>query len=297
MYECSVHGECTSTPFDHRKACSQCDEYRPPLTWISTRRLAEVTTRELLPKLPPRLAGVVGIPRSGMIPASILATMLHLPLMTLDDEPRDVGRGVRARNYRLADHDAAPLLVVDDTVYAGHAMGRARKLIGDRPAVFAAVFVHPSAARSVDHFGRLLHPPHLLEWNLLNNGTLSGRAEYLPGGVALDFDGIVCTDGDPTRPLMIPRALPIPLVITGRAEHHRAATLDWCERWGVRIERLEMRPGDVGEDWPSIARWKAGVYRTAPQSLYVESDPQQARLIAAESKKPVVCPAAEEVYQ
>lgn len=297
VFACALHGECTKTPYDHRRACSGCGDYRPPYRWISTRQLAHDTINALLPKLPADLAGIVGIPRSGMIPASILAATMHLPLYSLDgSEIKPVGHGVRAKTFGLAGGDG-PLVVVDDTAYAGHAMRRARAAMRGRAARFAVVYAHPMARGDLDLWGEYLHPPHLLEWNLLNNGTLSGKAEYLPGGVALDFDGVICRDGDPSQPLLLPRAVPIPRVITGRAESHRAATLAWCTRWGVRIDRLDMRPPGVGDDWASIARWKASVYRDAPHALYVESDARQAELIAAESAKPVACPAAERVFQ
>src|SRR4051812_30935758 len=56
-----------------------------PPEWISTARLARDATL-LAGLLPLDVAGIVGVPRSGLIPAAIVATYLHLPLYELTAE-------------------------------------------------------------------------------------------------------------------------------------------------------------------------------------------------------------------
>lgn len=303
VYGCRAYGECTllmkadgvagvcSIKCPHRRVSSA-----PPLEWVSTRRLVQDTIQLLLPKLPVELSGVVGVPRSGMIPAAVLATMLDLPLYSLPDMRLVTPN---SRSVRGGQHPKAPRLIVDDTVYSGRAMGTL-KVINRTSALFAAVYVRPDRAGDVDFHGRVLPSPHLLEWNLFNNRypLLGANTDSrMQGGCALDFDGILCLDGGEGKPLYLSRAHPIPLVITGRSERHRAVSEAWLFRWGVRVQRMVMRPADVGESAAEIGTWKGGVFKSSPQALYIESDPAQAQIIHEVSGKPVVCPAIEQVFQ
>lgn len=277
---------------------------RAKYEWITTAQCADDTARLLLPKLPPNVAGVVAVPRSGMLPAAVLATHLHLPLLTLDGQPRPVGTGHRGRTLAYGGDPRGPLLVVDDTVYGGGAMGRARAMMGGRPALYAAVYVRPEVRHVVNYFARLLPSPHLLEWNWANNGPFAGfcknRWAY-KGGMACDFDGVLCHDehsgGPRGEPLWLPRTHAAKLIVTGRLEKHRAGTETWLRRWGVKWHRLEMFP--TGEPWSemNVAAFKARHFRASPLGFFVESCPAQAQRIFELAGKPVICPRAGRVYQ
>lgn len=284
-----------------------------PWRWVSTAEMISAAVTGLLPKLPDDLAGVCGVTRSGMLPAAALAAHLHLPLWSVsqhqgDPTPLSPGsRGALSRGGRL--------VIVDDTVYSGAAMRGLRHRLGGAGHVFAAVYARPEAADAVDVHGETLPSPHLLEWNLFNSGILAGHAinPALRGGVACDFDGVLCEDlppgvdeaADPAgyaawladaRPLQLPRRLPVPLVVTFRRECHRAATLAWCARWGVRVGRLVMHPSAEPLRVFDAAAHKGLAFRDSPCALFVESDPAQAQAIARVAGKPVACPAAGRVF-
>lgn len=323
LYQCEKHG-CTVIPagkcLDAARTCTECPDYARPVersatapraaadplprfSWLSTAQL--VADAVLLAGIiPPDCAGIVGVPRSGMIAASAIATHLHLPLYTLGkDGPVSVGAGSRGGSlYR----PTGPLAVVDDTVYGGGAMQRARRAMGARPAVFAAVYVRPEAANAVDVFARELPCPHLLEWNLLNNGPAFGRAAastrgFFGAGIAVDLDGILVHDekssGRAGAPYLTCRMAPLKLIVTGRRERNRAETESLLRSLGIRWERLEMY-GD-GEPWGSEEKWakhKARHYEASACGLYVESCPIQAELIHRFTGKPVACPVISRVF-
>lgn len=271
--------------------------------YVSLRRLAE-DVRGLAGRLPPDLAGIVGVPRSGLIPASQLACLLHLPLYALAPEGLvDVGRG-----YRL---DAPPrdgrLCVVDDTIQTGHSIRRAKKRwrkLALPDAVWVGCYVTPAHSGEVDFVGREIRANHWMEWNWPNS-TLSPH-------LATDFDGVICQDLPPqtnwgshaeyaaaiasARPLYLMRRAPVPLVVTARPEAMREATQAWCARHGVQVERLEMWPGGARSQ-AAIAAWKAEIYGRSNLAIYVESDPVLAAKIWQHCRRPVLCPAAETVWQ
>jgi orotate phosphoribosyltransferase len=307
VHRCGLHGLCTpqNGPADGAPWCLRCDDYAPVTPaapryeWVSTARLVTDAVT-LAGMLPADIGGVVGLPRSGMLPAAVIATHLHLPLYELTPQgPRRLGGAVPSRAAGVSG--AGRFAVVDDTVYAGTAMRKARALLPG--ASFAAVYARPEAAGVVDYSARLLPSPHLLEWNLLNSARVTGSAAgpAFGAGVAADFDGVICHDaesgGVPGSPFLAPRAWTLPLVVTGRAESHRGETEAWMRRHGVRWGRLEMLPDDVPLTAENAARHKARHYLASGCGFFIESDPEQARLILAYSGRPVICPREGRVYQ
>ncbi len=270
------------------------------VAWVSTARLAK-DTAALAGLVPPDCSGVVGVPRSGMLPASMLATQLHLPLgeVLKSGGVRWLGSGNRGGPGLLTQR--GPVLVVDDTVYGGSAMRRTRSALAGVDALYAAVYARPEAASAVDLYARPLPAPHLLEWNFANNGPLCGFAadRSYGTGIATDLDGILCHDeysgGVPGTPYLTPRLHPVRLIVTGRAERHRRATEADLRRWRVRWERLEMLPDDVPLTAESAAAHKARHYAASGHGYFMESCPEQARLIHAATGKPVVCPVLDKV--
>lgn len=270
------------------------------LTYISTRRLIEDTIKRLLPQVPREISGVAGVPRSGMLPASILATHLQLPLFAAakDGTILDVGSGSRGRRGWAGDKEG-PVLIVDDSVYGGGNMRRQRQLHGDT-AIYAAVYVRPEQSAAVDLAATILPSPHLFEWNLFNGAPLIGKTAnpVLHGGIALDFDGIICHDDQSGGPIGSPYLLPcrhsVPLILTGRYEKHRDVTEAWLHKHGVHCDRLQMKPDNCKK---SYAEYKAEHLAASDCRMMVESCPQQAEQIWRLTGKPVLCPILEKVFQ
>lgn len=286
---------------------------RPPIggnfEWVSTARLV-ADSIALAGLLPLDCSGVAGIPRSGMLPATVIATHLHLPLYELRETGQltRLGHGSRGRVFGFPSESpgsrAGPMAVVDDTLYNGAAMRQARAHLArlKRRAVFAVVYARPEAAAVVDVFVRLLNSPHLLEWNLTNNGPFVGFAAnpVYRGGAALDLDGVVVHDsesgGRTGTPYLVPRTQPCKLIATGRRERHRAETASLLHRVGAKWEQLAMLPDGTPDDAEFIARHKAKHYAASECGFFIESDPVQAELIFRLAGKPTICPRTAQVW-
>ena len=279
---------------------------RPRPRFIATTQLV-TDAPKLVGRLPPDLSAIVGVARSGMLPASALATALHLPLYALDQERglvRDVGHGWRMRqNHRRT----GPVLVIDDTTGSGRSLRMTQEalarcgggLFRRTDAILASVYCNPESPLKPDLWVEDLHLPHILEWNMFNS--------IVTRTCAFDLDGIICHDettgGEPGTPLYLPRREPVH-IITGRAERDRKVTLAWLAKWEVRVASLTMGPWDECPEWEQIAEYKAEAVRrfatTANQRpfgppMYVESCPRQAKQIAALSRLMVVCPVSRDV--
>lgn len=240
-------------------------------------------------QVPPEIDGVCGVPRSGMIPASVIATQLHLPLYSVTKNyVTNVGHGQRFK----ALPEPRKMLFVDDTVASGAAMRKLEQFKG----VTSAIFVNPRAKNLPDLFDTNLELPHILEWNLFNSGYVNR--------MAFDMDGVICQDQPLEKPLDLaqPRYLPrreeLPAIITGRFESDRETTEIWLKRWGIRAKRLIMFDGTNKErNKPrAISDYKAREFKKLNLDWFVESCQIQAAEIAERCGAWVICTANGEVY-
>ena len=278
-------------------------------SYLTTAQLAADSVR-LCTMLPPTIDAIVGVSRSGLLPASIVATHLHLPMYSVSPSKGvlHLGTGLRIEGN---DPDRRPehIVVIDDTVSRGGAMRRVLPIVerafADCTIATACVYVHPMGVRIPDYHVEVLPGAHYLEWNWAN----AIHAEYC----GFDFDGILCRDcthdenDDGPRyrqflrtatPLFLPRRASIPLIVTARHERYRAETVAWLSRHRVTCQNLVMRTFDVdpGQWVEEIADFKAREYIASVCQLFAESEPEQAVRIANRSGRPVLCPAAGQVF-
>lgn len=309
--------------------CSLCRERNPPfeitvqrprktiwkdeIVYVTTETLIHDTIQHVLPRVSHDVEAIVAIPRSGLLPATVIATAVHRPLFVLSGEGVLIDVGSGARGNPLSKYPRK-FLVVDDSVYSGYQMSKARDFFkGD--VEFAAVYcTDPSAVDicGVEHQGI-----HLFEWNLFNNATnMTGRpgVPVLEGGVALDFDGVICKDPtqeladdeegwlrwmDEVQPNLLPRGCSVPLIVSFRIEAWRDKTERWMNRWGVKCDRLVLHPAKTHKERDesfNVAEHKGEVFGRSKCQLMVESNPIQASIIARHTKKVVICNTTGEVF-
>lgn len=278
------------------------------IPWLTTRDLLAATYR-LMAQLPSDVDAVVGMARSGLMPGSLVASHLHLPLYAASEE-RITPVGGGWRSTRLHAEKRRHVILLDDTCCTGRSMGAVlpwvRVAFPGALVETAAVYATPETAFTLNYRVVILPNPHYLEWNFFNSGFITTSA--------FDMDGILCDDVPPeddddgeryvqairtARPRYLPRRQPVSLIVTARLEKYRALTTEWLERHGIAAVRLHMGP------WPTltersqpgaIVRWKAQQYAESSLLVFVESDPRQAEPIALLSGKPVLCPAAGRVF-
>jgi uncharacterized HAD superfamily protein len=240
---------------------------------------------------------VVGIPRSGMIPASIIATALQLPLADVGGYARGI---VNGRSGALVS-GGNRVLLVDDSCNKGRAMATAVATLPKgtevtRLAVFGPYQVEPSSV--CDIWFEIVHGPRAFAWNMSKHIRLSRWG--------FDFDGVFCRDPEKAEnddgprydrflreaePLFLPTR-PVGHIVTCRIERYRSATETWLRRQGVRFESLTMMPyANKAERMAAGNRggWKAEQVRRLGVELFVESCPKQAGIIAREAGTQVWC--------
>jgi uncharacterized HAD superfamily protein len=265
----------------------------------------ERALQDIAVRLPADVDLVVGVPRSGLLAASILALQLNLPLTDVDGllAGRTLMTGRRAVRTGRRDGVAGPgrPVIVDDSVLGGGQLREVRERLAsaghDGDALFAAPFVSRDAQDQVDLFAEIVEPPRIFAWNLLHHPLLMARA-------CIDIDGVLCPDplrwqnddGDRYRefltgtpPLFLP-SVPVRYVVTARLERYRAETEAWLAEMGVAYDELvmmDLEDADTRRRLGGHARHKAEFYKRSGMDLFVESSYAQAVEIAARSGRQV----------
>ncbi|WP_421682773.1 phosphoribosyltransferase [Stutzerimonas urumqiensis] len=283
------------------------------MNYRSLKDLSHLSTQSAS-RIAPDVDLVVGIPRSGMLVASIIALKLNLPLTDLyaflrNDELKKGSTRTYKRNDMTLPQQARKILLVDDSIASGksmlEALERVRAVYAGEVVTLVA-FGETHNQQQVDICMEIVKQPRVFEWNIMHHHFMSEAC--------LDIDGVLCED--PTaddnddgvnylkfltraRPLYIP-SLKVAHLVTSRLEKYRPETEAWLAEHGVQYGQLHML------DLPSAAerrrlnmhhKFKAQVYaRQKDASLFVESEMQQAIEIMKATKKPVYCIETNEMY-
>ncbi|MCS7306061.1 MAG: hypothetical protein NZ602_13275, partial [Thermoguttaceae bacterium] len=264
-------------------------------------------------RLPQDIELIVGIPRSGLLVANLLALFRNLPVADLEGflQGRLLASGRRCPDVDRANFLAQPrtVLVVDDSILSGDSLAKARQTIQQahlpHRIYYAAVYVAPDRTQEVDFYCELVPPPVAYEWNLLHHPVLQEAC--------VDIDGVLCRNPTPeedddgpryeqflreVHPLCIP-SVPIGCLVTSRLEKYRELTEQWLAHWQIPYRRLEMLPLEdaaARTAFTAQAAFKAAVFRQMGEQLFIESSFQQAQEIAYLSRGPVLCIETQQIY-
>jgi orotate phosphoribosyltransferase len=243
---------------------------------------------------------VVHIPRSGTIPASLIATYMARPLASVEEFCRHIVDARKSDCPRL-DH----VLLVDDSVRTGKQMRKSIDRIlserqGTKISTLAVYLSHDMRGQE-----RVLMPDlflhehadsfYLYPWFMWKTPLLDMAC--------VDMDGVLCRDAtrdeDDDGPgyatflgraglKFKPLSATIGWIVTGRLEKYRAETAAWLKAHGIAYSKLIMGPWRTKDERRGkAARWKAEVYRELPAKLFIESSESEARVIAEISGKTV----------
>lgn len=255
---------------------------------------------------------VVGIARGGLVPASMAAGILALPLAMIGFERATATTewlGTRATGKRM--------LLVDDGCSTGRTMEavRAAMLREGRECLTLAVVHDPDVSSYVPDLSHPMRRLWRFPWER-GEATPAGRALRATGAgpdratelpfYGLDLDGVFLPDlpeavyqADIVAAVVQRHGLEafatLPyfaadraVVITGRPEADRERTQAWLARWSHGALPLECRPDDVPHTPDAVARYKAEAATRWGCTHFVESDAEQALRIAARAPHLVV---------
>lgn len=248
---------------------------------------------------------VVGIPRSGMVPAHIIGQDLNITVCSFDDLINNVttahGNRILKKRAAKTTHGAKKILIVEDAYGGGiRFMEKINSLPQKiRSKVTTLAVYSATESPNIDMYFEHIPYPRVFEWNILHHDIYTGKSCY-------DMDGVLCEDptseqnDDGERYLKFiktarPKYLPtyeIKTIITSRLEKYRRPTETWLKKHGVKYENLIMLEGYTAEERLLAGihgLFKAAEYKKNEYSLFIESNYSQAIEINQLTGKPVYC--------
>ena len=277
-------------------------------------------------KIPKDIYGVIGIPRSGMLPASIIAGQINVGLTTIGNfvEKKNNGCGLDVifgehgnRKLKNTNGEKVKILVVDDTCYNGRELLKNKqklKAYTDIDFIFMVVYMEGSGTlakpdiylRDVTSLAQKSEINIVLyEWNIFSNPNIVDKTIY-------DLDGVMCVEPPDERnikayikylenpiPLYIPTTDKEITILTYRLNKYRKLTESFLIKNGLNSLKLFMFNSDSYEERGKIPPWlyKGNFYKANDYyKLFVESDDFQARKICEISGKPVYCVDTNKMY-
>lgn len=255
-------------------------------------------------KLPRDIDLIVGIPRSGIMAAGIIALYLNLPFVDIDKFVQGgnlkTGTTRKCKSWIRSVNEAKHVLVVDDSVSSGKAISEAKELLKNSSCKFTYLAIYALAASlgKVDIYFERCEQPRMFEWNFMHHWAL----EYC----CMDIDGVICEDptfiqNDDGRRYeeflntAVPKFLPtqkVGVLVSSRLEKYRGQTEQWLSKYAIEYNDLELMQNVTAKERAAEGRhaeYKAKIYKDSDAILFFESNYDQALEICNLSGKPVFC--------
>ncbi|CAM3892478.1 phosphoribosyltransferase [Alkalicoccus chagannorensis] len=230
---------------------------------------------------------IVGIPRSGMIPAYMLGALLHAPVIDLQtflENPEEGGR----------------ILLVDDCIGTG---GSLRQVLEAIPANVhsrlrtCCLYSNQPERTDVDLFLEYLPRVAVYEWNIMHcfivrEAVFSLRAllTSMPKAAAAEKIEACCRY---SRPKIIP-AEPIHTLLCPLPEASRSSVEAWLAYYGIQVRQLVFQPEQKQSS--KAGSWEAQVYRKSGAELFVAGSVEEAEAVFARSGRPVFSTEANRLF-
>jgi len=247
---------------------------------------------------------VVGIPRSGMIPAYIIGLYINVNVTDLEsyilNNPFKKAATRKLKHPILFPHEAKKVLLVDDSIISGNSLEYSLEKIPislKHKVTKLIIYTDHNKRDDIDMYIEVLPLPRAFEWNIFHRKLLE-RA-------CVDIDGVLCKD--PTddqnddgskyidfllnaKPHLL-TSYKIHSLVTSRLEKYRPQTEIWLKKNNINYDNLIML------DLPSKearlknnahATHKAKYFKSMKElEIFIESNPEQAREIMEITGKPV----------
>lgn len=263
------------------------------------------TIIENLHKIPADTDLIVGIPRSGLMAANLLALHLHLPLTDIEGfkNRRIISSGKRLNGSPADFSKFKNVLIIDDSLFRGTEMNKAKNqtdgIYPGKNLTFCAVYMNPDFISKADLHFELCPLPRVFEWNVMNHPFIKKAC--------MDIDGVLCkaptpeeNDDGPEYHKFLKNAVPhlrtkvkVGVLVTNRLEKYRKETEQWLSENNIRFEKLIMRDFTVQNtrrEANDYGKFKGKVFAIHTKSkLFIEGSLNQSKEIVRISGKPAYC--------
>lgn len=191
----------------------------------------------------------VGIPRSGLLVANIIALYLNKPVCTVQELVNNLRpQNGFSRNIN-DDGNYRNVLIVDDTVNTGKSINHVRCILeqANIKVKYCAIYSTENARKYVDIAFEVLEKPRIFQWNYLNNSILKFSA--------VCFENIICnkfikvnslsrleTELSCATPNLL-KDVKLSCVFTGYNSEASVLIAQWLRHYNIEVERIISHRG------------------------------------------------------
>lgn len=252
-------------------------------------------------KIPKNIDLVVGIPRSGMLPANLISLYLNKPYTDINSflEGKIYACGDRGKFIKKTE--IKNVLVVDDSIAHGYAINRAKEQLKNEHFnfIYFVVYARTKSKDKINTYCELLDGDRIFEWNLFHHKNILESS-------CLDIDGVLCRDplpeenddGELYHKFLLtaePKFLPtvkIKTLISCRLEKYRNETMFWLKQHNIEYENLillNLPNKEARIKWGKYGEYKANEYKKPQYKFFIESSLNEAKTIKEKTGKSVFC--------
>ena len=257
-----------------------------------------------LSSIDPKTDLIVVIPRSGCVPAGHIATLLNLPMISLESFSSipHIDNRFTLRSLLIPKLHPRNVLIVDDSTCTGSRMNNAVDLVSRRwpksSITTLAIAVASNFNFRPDVYFFESQAPRMFAWNMFNHSQLTKH-------LAVDLDGILCDDPSQeqnddgihyleflksARVKVCPQEK-VKAIITGRLEKYREQTEVWLQKNDIHYMHLLMNDApnalyrrtekfsEKGFEVDQISHFKSRVIQQIRPTAFIESNLNQAENI------------------
>ena len=219
--------------------------------YVTINEMSDMIMRNMY-KVPHDIDFVIGVPRSGMLPAVIIAEYLNVALIDVDSFIHGA-KPTGGNRLNFVHYNAKPrpkVLVIDDTVFSGTAMLRTRGKLEpfkkDYDFIYAAAYLEGRGMGTIDFWldddSKYIQNDIqcIYQWNFLNHYP------HVMDLCIYDMDGLLCVDPPSDRnteqyesyikdatPLLCP-TMPFGKICTYRISKYRDITKEWLKKYNIK---------------------------------------------------------------
>lgn len=247
---------------------------------------------------------IVGIPRSGMLPANLLALYLNKPFSDIDSFIEGRVYSFGRRGAFISTKKTNKVLIVDDSILAGNALLKVREKLLQYSSLhpqisfqYGVIYASQEGRSKVDFYCEMIEGPRLFQWNLFHQPLI------LPQSI-LDIDGVLCpnppVDDDGVQyleyikkaPTLYTPTVKVDKLVSCRLEKYREVTEEWLAKHHIQYNELYLLDLPTKEEriaWGKHGIYKGNIYKQSDNVLFIESSLSEARQIFQITHRPVFC--------
>lgn len=242
---------------------------------------------------------IVGIPRSGMIPAYMIALGLNIQCTTLQsflsNEPLTHGITRRTNTKLAKPWEAKNVLFVDDSISSGKSLTLIMESLPDHlkeKVTTSVIYSSKPVRKEVDIIFKSRSNPRIFEWNFFHHPYLENMCVnmdelfYALPTESQKKDEESWNTYITNTPANVLPSYKMHSLITGRPEKYRRQTEEWLSKNNIEYGSLIMKDSNSNDN---DINWIAEYFKNSSAQYFIEKNKINAYKICKYAVKSVFC--------